>query len=80
MKNLATQRDKSEQSGKPTLYFIPHYTASLKYFEKLLPALSEHYEVGFLLLFAHQKFFADMVTYTKEKGYRTYVMEPPVFL
>ncbi len=77
MKNLTTPTHTREQSGKPILYFIPHYIASFKYFEKLVPSLSDRYEVGFLLFFAHQKFFADMVRYAKEKNHRTYIMEPP---
>lgn len=47
--------------AKPRLYITPRYIAPLKYFEKLVPRLSGHFEISFLLL--------------EDKGMRAYLKE-----
>lgn len=62
---------------KPVLLLVPHYMGSLIYFEKLLPGLSDKYEVVFFPLFAKQKYFKEMVDYCEQKGYKLYLLKEP---
>ena len=68
---------KKLQTQKGIIVFVPHYIGSFKYYEKLVPYLQERYEVYFLLLFVHEKYFAEMKDYALKGEYRTFVVEPP---
>ncbi len=67
------------QSDKPTLLFVPHYIGSFKYYEKLKPFLEDRYEVIFLLIFPHQKAFAEMKQYAEARGHASILIPPPRF-
>lgn len=67
----------SQDSKKPKLIFVPHYIGSLKYFEKLLPHLSEKYEVIFLPIFAKWRYFGEIVDYCRAKNYPAFIIERP---
>ena len=62
---------------KPQLYFIPHYVGGLRYFEKIMPYLSERYDVRFLLIYAKRGTFQEMVDYCKAQSLRFYAIELP---
>lgn len=51
--------------SKPLLFLVPHYVGSLKYFEKLLPHLTDRYEVRFLIIFG-RKSFSDMKNFAEQ--------------
>lgn len=65
------------RTQKDIIVFVPHYIGSFKYFEKLMPYLQSRYEVYFLILFVHEKYFAEMKDYALKGGCRTFVVEPP---
>ena len=57
-------------ASKGVLVITPHYMGSLRYFEKLIPYISNRYEVLFLLLSAKRAYVDAMAEHCKEKGYR----------
>lgn len=66
------------QTQKDIIVFVPHYIGSFKYFEKLAPYLQDRYEVFFLLLFVHERYFAEMKEYALKGGHRTFVIKSPM--
>jgi len=65
------------QTQKDIIVFVPHYIGSFKYYEKLVPYLQERYEVLFLILFVHEKYFTEMKKYALKGGHQTFIVEPP---
>ncbi len=72
-----TYMDNPTGNQKPILLFVPHYIGSLKYFEKLLPFVSEKYEVVFFLSFVHERFFKETKDSAILSGRTIFAPEPP---
>ncbi len=72
---------------KPRIVLVPHYTGSLRYYEKLGEYLKEHYDVSFLLIqlprlgrksyTASHYNFDEMVSRCTEKGLTFYTIRQP---
>src|SRR3989344_6710781 len=67
----------SAQPPKPKLFFVPHYVGSLRYFEKLLPHLTDRYEVRFLILFVKYDTCDEMLHYCRQRGLVYDFIAPP---
>ena len=67
----------SAQPPKPKLFFVPHYVGSLRYFEKLLPHLTDRYEVRFLILFVKYDTCDEMLDYCRQRGLVYDFIAPP---
>lgn len=64
------------QTQKPLIWLVPHYVASLKYFEKIRPYLEDKYRPIFLLNFG-RKSYKDMVIYAKQYNIPFCSINPP---
>ncbi|TSC67865.1 MAG: hypothetical protein CEO19_12 [Parcubacteria group bacterium Gr01-1014_73] len=62
--------------SKPLLFLVPHYMGSFKYFEKLLPFITERYEVKFLIIFG-RKSYGKMLEHARANRQQFYAIEPP---
>lgn len=59
---------------KKNIYFVPVYLGMLKYYEKLIPYLSDKYNIGFLFLGNKAEFNDIMISYCVNKKYKYYIL------
>lgn len=65
-------------NAKNKILLVPHYTASFRYLEKLIPYLQTKYEIFFLFTpKVKEKFLQEMEIICKQKGYGYFVIARP---